>query len=72
MRVGEALRLDCRDLDWDQGVIQVRDAKFGKDRDLPGDEPFATRPAGQTPARRPVAGRLLGGLGGDVGHYQPA
>jgi integrase len=34
MRVGEALRLDCGDLDWDQDVIRVRDTKFGKDRDV--------------------------------------
>jgi integrase/recombinase XerD len=34
MRVGEALRLDCRDLDWDQAVIRVRDTKFGKGRDV--------------------------------------
>ena len=34
MRVGEALRLDCCDLDWDQAVIKVRDTKFGKGRDV--------------------------------------
>ena len=34
MRVGEALRLDCRDLGWDQAVIKVRDTKFGKGRDV--------------------------------------
>jgi integrase len=34
MRVGEALRLDCCDLDWDQAVIRVRGAKFGKGRDV--------------------------------------
>lgn len=34
MRVGEALRLDCRDLDWDQAAIRVRDTKFGKGRDV--------------------------------------
>lgn len=34
MRVGEALRLDCRDLDWDQAVLRVRDTKFGKGRDV--------------------------------------
>lgn len=34
MRVGEALRLDCDDVDWDQGVIKVRDTKFGKGRDV--------------------------------------
>lgn len=34
MRVGEALRLDCGDLDQDQAVIKVRDTKFGKGRDV--------------------------------------
>jgi len=34
MRVGEALRLDCCDVDWDQAVIRVRDTKFGKGRDV--------------------------------------
>ncbi|MBV8348117.1 MAG: tyrosine-type recombinase/integrase [Mycolicibacterium sp.] len=34
MRVGEALRLDCCDLNWDQAVIRVRDTKFGKGRDV--------------------------------------
>lgn len=34
MRVGEALGLDCRDVDWDQAVIKIRDTKFGKGRDL--------------------------------------
>jgi integrase len=35
MRVGEALRLDCDNVDWDQAVIKVRATKFGKGRDLP-------------------------------------
>lgn len=34
MRVGEALRLDCCDVDWDQAVIKVRNTKFGKGRDV--------------------------------------
>lgn len=34
MRVGEALRLDCCDVDWGQAVIRVRDTKFGKGRDV--------------------------------------
>lgn len=34
MRVGEALRLDCCDIDGDQAVIEVRDTKFGKGRDV--------------------------------------
>ena len=34
MRIGEALRLDCCDIDWDQAVIKVRDTKFGRGRDV--------------------------------------
>jgi integrase/recombinase XerD len=34
MRVGEALRLDCCAIDWDQAVLKVRDTKFGKGRDV--------------------------------------
>lgn len=35
MRVGEAIRLDRGDVDFVQGVITVRDSKFGKSRLLP-------------------------------------
>jgi len=35
MRVGEALRLDRRDIDWDHGLLLVRASKFGKSRMLP-------------------------------------
>jgi integrase len=35
MRVGEALRLQRRDIDWDEGVITVLASKFGKSRELP-------------------------------------
>jgi integrase len=35
MRVGEALRLQRSDIDWDQGVITVWASKFGKSRQLP-------------------------------------
>ncbi|MGH2780801.1 MAG: tyrosine-type recombinase/integrase [Thermoleophilaceae bacterium] len=35
MRVGEAIRLDRSDLDLDQGVLTVRNSKFGKSRELP-------------------------------------
>lgn len=34
MRVGEALRLDCGDVDWEQAVIKVRNTKFCKGRDV--------------------------------------
>jgi integrase/recombinase XerD len=35
MRVGEAIRLDTTDLDWDLGVLLVRESKFGKSRQVP-------------------------------------
>ena len=35
LRIGEALRLDRDDLDWDQGLLTVRHSKFGKSRELP-------------------------------------
>jgi integrase len=35
IRVGEALRLQCSDVDWDEGVITIRASKFGKCRELP-------------------------------------
>lgn len=37
MRVGEALKLDDHDIDWDDGVIEVRESKFGKSRIIPLD-----------------------------------
>lgn len=35
MRVGEAIRLDRTDINWNDAVIAVRDTKFGKSRDVP-------------------------------------
>ena len=35
MRVGEAIRLDRRDLDHHRALLVVRDTKFGKSRELP-------------------------------------
>lgn len=35
MRVGEALNLDLEDVDLDNGVLTIRNAKFGKDRLVP-------------------------------------
>ena len=35
MRMGEAIRLDRADLDWDDGVLTVRSSKFGKSREVP-------------------------------------
>lgn len=37
MRVGEALKLDNGDIDWDDGVVHVRESKFGKSRIVPID-----------------------------------
>jgi integrase/recombinase XerD len=37
MRVGEAVRLDCSDIDWTEGVVAVRASKFKKSRELPLD-----------------------------------
>jgi len=34
LRVGEALGLDCSDIEWEHAVIKVRDTKFGKSRDV--------------------------------------
>lgn len=38
MRVGEAIRLDQLDVDFDTGVLQVRESKFGKSRLVPVHE----------------------------------
>jgi integrase/recombinase XerD len=35
MRVGEALRLDRSDIDWVDGVLLIRESKFGKSRQVP-------------------------------------
>ena len=35
LRIGEALRLDRGDIDWDHGLLLVRDTKFGKSRMIP-------------------------------------
>ncbi len=35
MRVGEALKLDDADIDWVEGVLSVRESKFGKSRLVP-------------------------------------
>jgi integrase/recombinase XerD len=34
LRIGEALGLDCADVDLDNGVLTVRNAKFGKSREV--------------------------------------
>ena len=35
MRISEAIKLDRADIDWDQGVLLVRESKFNKSRYLP-------------------------------------
>jgi integrase len=35
MRVGEAIRLSRADIDWQDGVMVIRETKFGKSRELP-------------------------------------
>ncbi|MGH8981779.1 MAG: hypothetical protein ACRDWE_12320, partial [Acidimicrobiales bacterium] len=32
---GEALKLDRSDIDWHEGVLLIRDSKFGKTRQIP-------------------------------------
>jgi integrase len=34
MRIGEAMRLDRDDIDWDEGLVIVRGSKFGRSREL--------------------------------------
>jgi integrase/recombinase XerD len=35
MRVGEVIRLDRPDVDWTEGLLLIRESKFGKSRQLP-------------------------------------
>lgn len=35
LRVGEAIRLDRDDIDWNHGLLIVRNSKFGKSREIP-------------------------------------
>jgi len=35
MRIGEVIRLDRDDIGWDEGVLTIRDSKFGKSREVP-------------------------------------
>jgi integrase len=67
MRVGEALRLDCGDLDWDQAVIRVRDTKFGKSRDVAVAASTIEALAGyrrRRDSRQPATTRLFVSLAG--------
>lgn len=67
LRVGEALRLDCRDVDWDQAVIKVRDTKFGKGRDVVVAASTVEALAAYSrsrDSRRPATARLFVSLAG--------
>lgn len=67
MRVGEALRLDCCDLDWDHAVIRVRDTKFGKGRDVVVSASTVNALAAyrsRRDGRRPATARLFVSLAG--------
>jgi integrase/recombinase XerD len=77
LRCSEARLLHVEDVDLDAGILQIRDAKGGKDRQLPVSEPLRARLAGYhtqlagQPARREwffpgSAGRPL--TLGNVGH----
>ena len=35
LRIGEAIKLDREDIDWDEGVLLIRESKFGKTRLVP-------------------------------------
>ncbi|AUY53631.1 tyrosine-type recombinase/integrase [Streptomyces sp. CB01881] len=37
LRVGEAIKLDHDDIDWAEGVLRIRETKFGKSRLVPLD-----------------------------------
>ena len=67
MRVGEALRLGCGDVDWDDAVIFIRGTKFGKGRDVPVSESTIGALADyarQRDRRRPATTRLFVSLAG--------
>ncbi|HEX9519795.1 MAG TPA: tyrosine-type recombinase/integrase [Streptosporangiaceae bacterium] len=67
LRVGEALRLDCCDVDWSQAVIKVRDTKFGKGRDVVVSASAVDALAAyrcRRDRRRPATSRLFVSLAG--------
>ena len=72
MRVGETLRLDCGDLDWDQAVIKVRDTKFGKGRDVAVSASTIEALAAyrcRRDSRKPLTTRLFVSLAGTLVIY---
>lgn len=52
MRVGEVIRLAPADIDWGDGVVTVRDTKFGKSRQVPLDPTVAAALADYADLRR--------------------
>lgn len=67
MRVGEALGLDCDDIDGDHAVIKVRDTKFGKGRDVAVSDSTLDALAAYRRSRdrtRPATTRLFVSLAG--------
>lgn len=59
LRIGEAIKLDRTDVDWDQGVLLIRESKFGKSRLVPCTR-AAWRLLSVTPSCiPPVGGKLL-------------
>lgn len=72
LRVGEALGLDCRDVDFDRAIIKIRDTKFGKGRDLVISA--STRDAladyrSRRDSRQPTTARLFASLAGTPVDY---
>ena len=57
MRVGEAIALDCGDLDAGNRLLTIRDGKFGKSRQLPLHETAAEALAGYARLRESRGGR---------------
>ncbi|MDN5853976.1 MAG: tyrosine-type recombinase/integrase [Actinomycetia bacterium] len=72
MRVGEALGLDCGDVDFDRAIIKVRDTKFGKGRDLVVSASTRDALAGyrsHRAGRQPTTTRLFVSLAGTPVDY---
>ena len=72
MRVGEALRLDCDDVDWEEAVLKVRNTKFTKGRDVAVSSSTLDALAAYRSSRdrrRPVTTRLFVSLAGTPVDY---
>jgi integrase len=57
MRVGEAIKLDDSDVDWHDGILLVRESKFGKSRLVPVHDSTMVRLADYAEQRRQVRPR---------------